>query len=178
MKNAILVAALASALTLGTAYAQITKDEYKSRKDTIDAGYKAAKDQCKPLSGNAKDICLADAKGTHEVSLKQLEAEYKPSDKHRYDVRVARAQAAYKVAREKCDDLAGNARDVCVKQAKADETKAKAEAKANKEVREAVADAAGARRDADYQVAKEKCDALAGQPKDNCVADAKARFGK
>jgi hypothetical protein len=31
---------------------------------------------------------------------------------------------------------------------------------------------------ADYKVAIEKCDALAGDARNNCVAAAKARFGK
>jgi hypothetical protein len=39
-------------------------------------------------------------------------------------------------------------------------------------------DAAADKRDADYAVAKEKCDALAGAAKDACVGSAKANFGK
>ena len=34
------------------------------------------------------------------------------------------------------------------------------------------------KRDADYAVAKEKCDVYAGGAKDYCVDQAKARFGK
>ena len=40
--------------------------------------------------------------------------------------------------------------------------------------REATAD----KRDAEYKVAIEKCDALAGAPKDSCVSNAKVQFGK
>ena len=43
---------------------------------------------------------------------------------------------------------------------------------------EARVDANKDKRDADYKVAAEKCDALAGDPKAACIADAKARFGK
>jgi hypothetical protein len=43
---------------------------------------------------------------------------------------------------------------------------------------EARKDAAEDKRDADYKVAVEKCDALSGAPKDSCVKDAKVRFGK
>ena len=35
-----------------------------------------------------------------------------------------------------------------------------------------------AQRDADYKVAIEKCDALAGPAKDACIGNAKARYGK
>jgi hypothetical protein len=34
------------------------------------------------------------------------------------------------------------------------------------------------KRDADYKVAIEKCDALAGPAKDSCVSGAKAQYGK
>lgn len=34
------------------------------------------------------------------------------------------------------------------------------------------------KRDADYKVAVEKCDALSGAAKDTCVRDAKVRYGK
>jgi len=51
-------------------------------------------------------------------------------------------------------------------------------AKATSEVTEARRDAASDKRDADYAVAKEKCDALAGEAKDACVNAAKARFSQ
>jgi hypothetical protein len=53
-----------------------------------------------------------------------------------------------------------------------------ADAKMGKEIRDARQDAATEKLDADYKVAIEKCDALAGDAKNNCVAAAKARFGK
>ena len=43
-------------------------------------------------------------------------------------------EADYKVAMEKCDDKAGNLKDVCIKEAKAAMKSAKADAKANKKV--------------------------------------------
>jgi len=67
---------------------------------------------------------------------------------------------------------------VCVKEAKAVEIKALADAKMGKEIGEARKDAATDKRDADYQVAAEKCDAPAGDAKTSCIAAAKARFGK
>ncbi|MEO8755868.1 MAG: hypothetical protein ABI624_24660, partial [Casimicrobiaceae bacterium] len=103
--------------------------------------------------------------------------------------RVARADATYDVAKEKCDDLAGNPKDVCVKEAKAAHVKSTADAKvdrvaadthntANDKTAAAMRDASNDKRDADYKVAIEKCDAMAGTAKDGCVRDAKMRFGK
>jgi hypothetical protein len=38
--------------------------------------------------------------------------------------------------------------------------------------------AAAVKRDAEYALAREKCDSFSGQAKDRCISDAKARFGK
>ena len=141
------------------------------------------------MSGNAKDICQAEAKGKQKIAKAELDARYKGTAKAREDARVARADAQYEVAKEKCDDLSGNAKDVCVKEAKAAQTRAKADAKADRKVSdarkdsnertaEARRDASETKRDADYRAAAERCDRLAGDAKTACVADAKARFGK
>jgi uncharacterized protein YjbJ (UPF0337 family) len=39
-------------------------------------------------------------------------------------------------------------------------------------------DAIAGKRDADYALPKEKCDAFASDAKSNCLNDAKSRFGK
>jgi hypothetical protein len=167
----------------------MSRDAYKAEKDKIEAQYKSDKEKCTSLTGNAKDVCQADAKGHEKVAKAELEAQYKNTDKARYDARVAKADADYDVAKEKCDDLKGNDKDVCVKEAKAAHTKAKADAKVARAQREETVktankvndvkrDAAEDKRDADYKVAKEKCDAMSGDAKDKCIADAKARYGK
>jgi len=43
---------------------------------------------------------------------------------------------------------------------------------------EARKDASADKREAEYKVAIEKCDALAGPAKDACVSSAKSRYGK
>ena len=76
-----------------------------------------------------------------------------------------------------------------MKEAKAALTKARADAKVDRvaadtrkdsadKTAEAKREAATDKRDADYKVAIEKCDAFAGAAKDTCVRDAKVRFGK
>jgi len=167
----------------------MSRDAYKAEKDKIEAQYKADKDACKSQTGNAKDVCEKEAKGKEKVAKADLEAQYKNTDKARYDARVAKADAQYDVAKEKCDDLKGNDKDVCVKEAKAGYTKAKADAKVARaehedtmktsaKVQDVKRDAAEDKRDAEYKVAKEKCDAMSGAAKDKCVNDAKARYGK
>jgi hypothetical protein len=151
--------------------------------------YKSDKDACKSLSGNANDICMAEAKGKEKVAKAEADAAYESTPKARESARKAKADADYDVAKEKCDDLSGNAKDVCVKEAKAAHVKSLADAKVdrvasdtrNESMQKTAAakqDAAQDKRDADYKVAIEKCDALAGPAKDACVHDAKMRFGK
>ena len=56
--------------------------------------------------------------------------------------------------------------------------KAITDAKADKKVVDARVDAIDEKHDAAYKVATEKCDALSGNNKDACVAQAKAAHGK
>lgn len=112
------------------------------------------------------------------MALAELTYSYSGKVDDRNKVLVAKAESAYAVAKERCDDQAGNAKDVCRKEAKAVEVKALADAKLGKEIGEARKDAASDKRDADYKVAVEKCDALAGDAKASCVATAKASYGK
>ena len=55
---------------------------------------------------------------------------------------------------------------------------AKVDHKAAEKVSDARQDAAEDKRDADYAGAKAKCDKLAGDARDRCVNEAKARYGK
>jgi hypothetical protein len=118
----------------GSAFAQdrMTHEAYKAEKDRIQADYKAAKEACNQRSGNAEDVCKAQAKADERIAIAELDAKNKGTAKARADARVVRAEAQYDVAKEKCDDLAGNAKDVCVKDAKAAEQKAKADARAER----------------------------------------------
>ncbi len=181
IKRPYLLSSLAIAALLAWPVAQaagMSKDDYKAGKDQISASYKSDKAGCDSQSGNAKDICVAQVKAKEKVARAELDYKHssKPADLTK--VSVAKADATYAVAKETCDDLAGNPKDVCVKEAKAVHVKALADAKLATSVGEARQDASQDKRDADYKVAAEKCDGLAGDAKTSCMADAKARFGK
>ena len=168
---AFLAAPMAQAATMG-------KADYKSAKDSISTTYKADKKACDAMSGNAKDVCVEEAKGKEKIAKAELEYKYtgKASDQNK--MLKAKAEANYAIAKEKCDDKAGNDKDVCVKEAKSVEVSALANAKVGKEIDSALATASGDKRDAEYKVAAEKCDALAGDAKSSCVATAKKQYGK
>jgi len=113
----------------GSAGAALSQDEYKTQKNKIEADAKAAKDRCKALKDNAADICNAEAKGNEKMAKAELETQYKPSPRNDEKLKVAKADAAYDLAKEKCDDLSGNAKDVCKKDAKAAHASAKGESR-------------------------------------------------
>jgi len=167
----------------------ISKDAYDAAIKNAEAQYKTDKDACSSRGGNAKDICLAEASSKEKVAKADAEAAYKNTPKAREDARVARAEGTHNVAKEKCDDLSGNAKDVCNKEADAALVRAKADAKVDRVAADTREDsaakqadvrrqAADDKRDADYKVAVEKCDALSGPAKSACISDAKLRYGK
>ena len=175
-QSTLLVAAIL-ALSAGQAMA-MTKADYKAGKTSISATYKADKAACASMTANARDVCIEEAKAKEKVAKAEHEYAYtnKPADMTK--VATAKAQSTYAVAKEKCDDQAGNAKDVCVKEAKAIEVKALADAKMLKKVSEARTAATQDKRDANYKVAAEKCESMASEAKASCIASAKAKFGK
>ena len=181
IKTFTLQASIVAAALLAWPLAQagaMTQDEYKAAKTRIGSDFKAGKAACDSFSANAKDVCVEEAKAKEKVAYAELEYGFsgKPADQNK--VLVVRAESTYAVAKERCDDLAGNPKDVCVQQAKAAEVKALADAKMGRQIGQAKTDAADEKRDADYKTAIEKCDAMSGNAKDACVSAAKTLFGK
>jgi hypothetical protein len=123
-------------------------------------------------------VCVAEAKAAEKKAKANAEAQYKNTEKARQDAAITAAKADYDVAKEKCDDKKGNDKDVCVKEAKAVETKAIADAKATQKVAAVRQDAREDKMEADYKVAMEKCDAMSGAAKDSCQNAAKAKYKK
>ena len=174
--HTLLAAVLCS--TSIAAYAAITKDEHKAATKNADMAYKSAKASCGSLAGNAKDVCIAEAKVQKTYAVAKADGEYKNTPKAMYDGRKSVASAEYDLAKAKCGSLAGNAKDVCIKEAKAVDVRAQADAKAGTKISDARADASDAKNTANYKVAIEKCDALSGDAKAACVKEAKARCNK
>src|SRR5688572_1334746 len=179
IKLTSLAVAAAFAVSAGAYAGNLSKDEIKRSEDRISADFKAAKQACDSRSGNAKDICMTEAKGNEKVAKAELEARDKGTAKARQDAREARAEADYEVAKQRCDDAAGNTKDVCRKDAQAAFTKAKADAKlertttdtrgaASEKIGDAQTQASKTKREADYKAARERCDSLAGNAKDTC----------
>jgi len=195
--------ALCLAVTVGMAGCDNPKLESRqatAAAERADAVESANKDACDRLSGNAKDICMADAKGRASIAQAERTLSNSPSDKHRVELLMAKAEATYAVAKERCDDLSGNANDVCRKEAeqayaiaKADATLAEKVADAQSTARKATSEAVGearettaaavdeaveTKRDARYEVAVEKCKTFAGDARADCIENAKATYAQ
>ena len=189
LATASLTLALGFAAPFAVAQTAMDQNEYKTQRAELVDKHKAERVQCATLAGNANDICLAQVEGAEKVDQAELDARYKPSIENQHEVEIARADAAYQVAKERCDDKDGNSKDVCLKEAKANEIAATADAKAklsaakansnaSEKAVEARKDAMDEKRDADYAVAREKCDAYADKTKDKCLDAADKKFGK
>jgi hypothetical protein len=184
-----LALAIGFALSTGAIAESMSKDQYESLVTKIDTDYKVAKEICGSLAGNANDICDAEAKGKLNIAKSELEYNYEPTVNTFYNARIAKADAEYSVAAQKCDNKDGNIKDVCVKEAKAAKTQqtaaaeaqmktSKADAVAIEKSSDARKDAEKDMRDANYAVAKEKCEALASDTKDLCLSNAKVHFDR
>jgi hypothetical protein len=176
LKYSFFVAA-AMALPMTSAMA-MDKAQHKAEKERVEAAYKADKATCDTLKDNAKDVCQKEAKAKEKVAKAELDASLSGKPRDQEKLAKVKADTTYEVAKEKFDDMNGNEKDVCVKEAKAAKDKAMADIKASKKSQSARADASDDKRDANYKVAKEKCDALSGDAKDACIANAKAQNGK
>ncbi len=188
MNIKLLMLTLAMSCTFAGSAMATTRAEYKTEKDRIAGDYKVAKDKCGSLKANAKDICMSEAKGVEKIAKAEAEAAYTPNARNTEKVGMAKADAMYSTAKEKCDDLAGNGKDVCIKDAKVSYTKAKDDAKIAKvsmdtsktksdKMADVKKEASTDENKAMYKAANERCDALAGAPKDTCQLDAKAKYG-
>ena len=117
------ICAFAAAALLAGSAAAVTKDEYRATTDRISAEYKAAKAKCNALSGQPKDLCVAEANAAQKRAKARAAADYENTAKARENAVIADAEATYMVAKEQCTTKTGNDKDVCVKAAKAAETK-------------------------------------------------------
>lgn len=98
-------------------------------------------------------------------------------NKAEYNAAIARADADFKAASNACNARQAHDKDVCLQQAKTNRDTARADAEAMLKSKNAMADAREDKIDAQYKLAKEKCDALTGDAKNVCLKDAQARYG-
>lgn len=133
MRLPLLPLAFAACLAAaGAAQAALSGDEAKAHKQGIAAAFKADKQRCDTLKDNARDICLVEAKGRQKVAKAELDASRKGDARSDRKVRLAKAEAEYELAKERCDEFRGRQKRSCSKDAKAAHERATRQAKNEK----------------------------------------------
>lgn len=175
----ILMSAASIAVTAhATAATAEAKAVYVAANDTAVADFKMARAKCDSLTGNTKDVCIAEAKAARTFVEANAKAQYKNTLSARTSAVKDIADANYDVEKTKCASQTGNAKDVCIKAAQVNKVAAESNAKADKKVVEARTEAHEDKNTAEYKLMLEKCDSSTGAAKDACVAAAKKQFGK
>ena len=151
---------------------------YTASMNSAESTYDIAHAKCDMLSGNPKDVCLAQAKAARIRAEETAKMRYQNTESVRTNAAKAMAQADYEVAVTKCDNQNGNAQDVCKKQAEAIMITAISTVEANEKISDIRANARAEKHKAEYNVALEKCAAVSFKNKDACVANAKKQFAQ
>jgi hypothetical protein len=156
----------------------MSRSSYNEQNDKIEAQYQQDKQSCSVQSGNAKDVCDKQAKGREKIAKAQLDYDRTGKASDRNKIEKTKADVDFSVAQERCDDAKGNAHELCETQAKTAHTKALSSAKMSKKIDDARSDARDTDNDANWKMAKERCDTASGSAKTQCMDDAKTRYHK
>jgi len=175
---AILIALAAVAATAPARAATMSREDYRAARARIEAEHRDARAACERLVDRGRDVCRAEAAGKERVARAELEFNRSGDPNDALRLALARADARYDVARERCAARAGQDRSICETDAKAQHAKAVADARLDRRITEARRDAANERRDAEYAQARERCGALPGDARQRCLADAKTRYDR
>ncbi len=157
----------ALALVVAPSAAALTPSEYGVARQNADAQYKLELEQCKSLGGNARDVCVKDAKAVRDSARADAYAAFKGTPEARAEAIEDKAEARYRAARQRCEPLGGDERGACIKRALAE--RARGQAAAAELRRLADAKSAGTR---------ERCDDLSGEARERCSADQRAKSRK
>ena len=142
-----------------------TKATLNATQARADADYDASRIRCRELSGNDRDICIQTAKGDRTKAKGDAKSKYQGTGEAKLEAREDVIDADFKVAKEKCDSLTGNAKDVCNAEAKAAHTKAEAALEADEKTMKA-----------DYKLAKAHCATLPRADRRACLKEARVKF--
>ncbi len=197
-----IVVAIGLTLNVGVMAQTMSSWDFQSSMDSIATQYISNKVSCESLSTNASITCMAEARSIEEVAEADLVARSENTIRSHYEALITKAEADHAVAKKMCDDLSGNAKDICQKDAKASEIAAIADAKAHirtssggkimpneksaeaKNRAENTSSAAvpsrryGQEGDSEFSVVKEWCNTLAGGAKGKCLNEANVRVNK
>ncbi|MDQ1814046.1 BON domain-containing protein [Massilia sp. CCM 9210] len=182
----IVATLLATALSaaFATAYAAETPAKpdtatYRTMTQQAAADYKAASAQCKDMSGNARSLCMEEAKVVRARADLAALTDYNNTLKGRTKARTELANADYSLAKIKCADTTGAEKDSCMSNARAVHSAALADVKADRNLQVASSGTTDTMSpvtrttttDATKSAAVDKCAQVAGSPNTGCLVD-------
>lgn len=179
LKTTMLATLLATAMSASYAAAPtaaLNHDPatYRNVTQKAAADYKLATNACKDMSGNAKTVCMEEAKAVRAHTEADAIAQYNNTTAGRAKARTAVADADFAVAKAKCLDATGAEKDSCLANATAVHTAAVADVKADRATAGATPVTTPVTttttRDATKAAAVEKCAEIAGA-KTGCLID-------
>lgn len=104
---------------LKAAYKNTAKERLAAAKVKAKADFDVAKERCDAQKGDAKSLCVSRAKAEQDRAMADIEAQKditearKDISKAREEAREEKNEATYEAEIEKCDSLAGDAKDSC-----------------------------------------------------------------
>lgn len=87
-------------------------------------------------------------------------------------------ETRFDAAMERCNNMSGEQEDLCEKEAETEREKARADAKLHERASEAQREAQEKKMEAEYELGKERCDAMSGNEARTCRADLDAKFNR
>ena len=140
---------------------------YRNATQKAAADYRDAIAKCDTMSGNGKDVCVAEAKLARTQTEAKAMSKYSNSPASREKARTSLAEAEFTLAKARCDGKSGAEKDDCMNNAKSVHTAALADAKAGR------SSPAGAGTPVVAAAAIDKCAQAAGDTKTACVIETK-----
>jgi len=132
---------------------------------------------CDDKAGAPKDVCKAEAKAAHTKARADAKLDDSIIDAKK-DARADKANAEYKLAAVKCETLTGQQQEACINEAKLSVNKAKQPNAGATGAVDVKYVSPAAKLEADYKLAMDKCEKLAGEQQESCMTDTKIRFNK
>jgi hypothetical protein len=141
---ATLLATAASASFAAAPTATLNHDPatYRNLTQKAAADYKSAATRCNNMSGDDKEVCMAEAKAVRAHAEAHAVARYNNTAQGREQARVKLAEADYGVAKAKCNAMTGADKDGCMNNAKSVHTAALAGARSARDSADKCAQAA------------------------------------
>lgn len=137
----LLAILLVGAAGMSTAVANDDTDTVRSAQSKAAADYKTARAQCDSMKGNAKTVCVDEARAARaHAEADALASDTSSSARSRNKAKVAAADADYALARARCNDKSGADKTSCMNEAKSSHTTALADARSTRQAETTTSD--------------------------------------